>query len=208
MGAAILLALLLPATALAHPERPSFYPNFNRSSGTFGPHFGSVPQYRTTGPAIVVCKSDSERRLRNIFGSRTSAFRTRQALLRQCRFQHAQTDHQPGHDWHVPNQPASEAATGFGRRHVAKISAGKMGRRDGGRAGRLGHGLPRRCLEFADQPIDFVHRVICMRADSHASRPAADDDASRFQTAADVVRIAAGQLKRDDPGAVLSLARG
>ena len=90
MGALVVVGLLVPASALAHPERPSFYPNFNPSTGTFGPHIGSVPRYRTTGPAIVVCKPDSERRLRHIFGSRSAEFRVRQALFRQCRFNHIQ----------------------------------------------------------------------------------------------------------------------
>jgi hypothetical protein len=58
--AAVAVALW-PASASAHSERPTKFPD-----GT-----GSVPVYRTTGPHLVVCKSDT-----TDFTSRISAFPT------------------------------------------------------------------------------------------------------------------------------------
>ena len=54
--AALLALLAIPALAGAHAERQAHYPDHRT---------GSVPKYRTTGPAHVVCKADSERRIRN-----------------------------------------------------------------------------------------------------------------------------------------------
>jgi hypothetical protein len=77
--------LLVPAAALGHPERPSFFPDYKK---------GSVPKYRTTGPALVVCKSDSKKRINQIFkgrGPKNVKARKRQlALLKKCKFRHIQ----------------------------------------------------------------------------------------------------------------------
>ena len=72
-------ALLAVAGAAAHPERPSSFPD---------PALGKVPAYRTTGPALVVCKPDSRARVLRL---KPGAARTRSlALLSQCRFEHIQ----------------------------------------------------------------------------------------------------------------------
>ena len=74
----LLVALAWPPTALAHKERPAVFPDDAK---------GSVPVYRTTGPALVVCKPDSAERIARL----PAAARTRNlALLPQCRFAHIQ----------------------------------------------------------------------------------------------------------------------
>ena len=52
------------------------------------PTEGSVPKVRQSGPQIVVCKPDSERRLRRIFGGGME--RKRLQLLEECRFNNVQ----------------------------------------------------------------------------------------------------------------------
>ena len=47
------VALALPAGAGAHAERPTFFPD---------PDQGAFPEYRTTGPALVVCAADTKQR--------------------------------------------------------------------------------------------------------------------------------------------------
>jgi hypothetical protein len=76
--------LAVPATSLGHSERESFYPNFNRDTKTFGPATGSVPKYRTTGSSLVVCKSDSEDRIRRHLSGTLE--RKNLSLLERCRF--------------------------------------------------------------------------------------------------------------------------
>ena len=44
-------ALALPAGAGAHAERATFFPD---------PDQGAFPEYRTTGPALVVCAADTQ----------------------------------------------------------------------------------------------------------------------------------------------------
>lgn len=61
VACALLAALLLPAGALGHPERPSFFPDHRKRE---------VPEHRTSGPALVVCKPDSAKRIRQIFKGR------------------------------------------------------------------------------------------------------------------------------------------
>ena len=58
LAAALLAGLALAATASAHPERPSFYPNYA----------GKVPQYRTTGPTRVVCTGATAGRIARMGG--------------------------------------------------------------------------------------------------------------------------------------------
>jgi hypothetical protein len=92
--AALVLALLVPASALGHAERPSYYPNFDPQSRTFGPAFGGVPSYRRGGPKLVVCKPTSRLRIKRSFRGRGRRMRRlrrqRLRLLRQCRFRHIQ----------------------------------------------------------------------------------------------------------------------
>ncbi len=51
-----LAALLVPAAALSHPERPAHFPNHEK---------GDVPDKPQGKPDLVVCKSDSEERIRD-----------------------------------------------------------------------------------------------------------------------------------------------
>jgi len=50
-------AALLPASAGAHSERPTFFPD---------PNLGDFPQFRTTGPRYVVCRPDSRQRIESM----------------------------------------------------------------------------------------------------------------------------------------------
>ena len=76
----LLVALVLPASALGHAERATFFPDHT---------LASVPKYRTTGPARVVCKPDSAKRIRRIFApGRKRDTRLRQ--LRSCKYRHIQ----------------------------------------------------------------------------------------------------------------------
>lgn len=87
-AAAVWALAALPSTALAHAERPSYYPNFDPITKSFGDPFGAVPEIRNSGPRLVVCKKDSARRLRREFSG--ARLRTRLALLERCRFEHIQ----------------------------------------------------------------------------------------------------------------------
>lgn len=80
-----LLALALPALALGHAERATFFPDKSK---------GRVPVYRTTGKSHVVCKSDSAALIRRSWAgkgprrSRVRALRLKQ--LRRCAYRHIQ----------------------------------------------------------------------------------------------------------------------
>lgn len=78
-AAALLLALLIPAAASAHPERLTAF--------TF-PVKGEVPTYRTTGPKLVVCKANSRALLRKSYAGKRyrRTLAKRLALLSQCRY--------------------------------------------------------------------------------------------------------------------------
>lgn len=78
VGVILLVARAWPPVALAHNERPVSFPDHTK---------GSVPVYRTTGPALVVCKPDSAGRIARL----PAAARARNlALLPQCRSSHIQ----------------------------------------------------------------------------------------------------------------------
>jgi hypothetical protein len=79
--ASLAIALVLPAAALAHPERGTKFPM---------PHPGNVPNFRTTGSLLVVCKSDSLSRLKFGFRGDRAGLRTRVKQLRSCRFRNIQ----------------------------------------------------------------------------------------------------------------------
>ena len=82
-----LLALLvaIPSAALGHAERATFYPE--RS-------VGEVPEPRTTGRTLIVCKSDSAKRIRSSWkgkgAKRTKQRRAVSKLVSKCRFRHLQ----------------------------------------------------------------------------------------------------------------------
>jgi hypothetical protein len=72
------VAVLVPAAALAHVERPTSFPD---------PARGAVPPVRTSGKSLVVCKPDSRVRIERLKG----LVRERNAaLLRQCAYRHIQ----------------------------------------------------------------------------------------------------------------------
>ncbi|MDQ1698710.1 MAG: hypothetical protein QOG34_573 [Frankiaceae bacterium] len=72
---AVLLSMLVPAVAAAHPERLTAF--------TF-PVKGKVPAYRTSGPSNVVCKASSAKILRKTFTG--AALKARLTTLGRCRF--------------------------------------------------------------------------------------------------------------------------
>ncbi|WP_205695781.1 right-handed parallel beta-helix repeat-containing protein [Conexibacter sp. SYSU D00693] len=82
---ALLAALLLTATAQAHPERPTKFPD---------PNGATVPEVRTSGPVLVVCNAGSGTAIKKVFkgkGRKTTKLRRqRLALLKKCRFKHIQ----------------------------------------------------------------------------------------------------------------------
>jgi hypothetical protein len=82
--ALVALVLALPASALGHAERDAYFPDHR---------LGKVPKYRTSGPALVVCKADSGKRIRALGGGgkRARAARGRNlTLLRACEHRHIQ----------------------------------------------------------------------------------------------------------------------
>ncbi|MDX6640910.1 MAG: hypothetical protein QOF12_1921 [Solirubrobacteraceae bacterium] len=79
--AALLLCLLIPAAALAHPERITSF--------TWPVH-GQVPVYRTTGPSNVVCKANSGALLRKEFAGNKKLLSQRLTLLKRCRYSNIQ----------------------------------------------------------------------------------------------------------------------
>src|SRR5215210_7890089 len=78
-------ALLIPAGAGAHAERPTSFPDDT---------LGSVPKYRPSGdgPSIVVCKGHSAKRINSLYkGPKLRRQRAAKlALVRQCRFRNIQ----------------------------------------------------------------------------------------------------------------------
>jgi hypothetical protein len=78
-AAALLLALLIPAAAAAHPERLTAF--------TF-PVKGKVPVYRTSGPSNVVCKANSAKLLRKTYAAKKygKTLKARLATLKRCAF--------------------------------------------------------------------------------------------------------------------------
>jgi hypothetical protein len=75
VSGAVLAALVVAAPAAAHDERPPIYPD-----GT-----GSVPAYRTDGPALLVCKTDGADFARRIAAFPTDVRARNQALFAECR---------------------------------------------------------------------------------------------------------------------------
>src|SRR3954451_2854141 len=75
--AAVAVALLLPGTAAAHPERITAF--------TF-PATGHVPDYRAHGPSNVVCKSNSRKLVKREFKGNRRLLKRRLATLSRCRY--------------------------------------------------------------------------------------------------------------------------
>src|SRR3954462_4598322 len=81
--AAVAVALLLPGTAAAHPERITAF--------TF-PATGHVPDYRAHGPSNVVCKSNSRKLVKREFKGNRRLLKRRLATPPR---------------WRYPNLPAA-----------------------------------------------------------------------------------------------------
>ena len=75
---AVALAALatLPASAGAHAERATFFPD---------PNQGAFPEYREDGPELVVCTRDSGRYIRDLVEN-SAVRRENEELLSKCRF--------------------------------------------------------------------------------------------------------------------------
>jgi hypothetical protein len=81
IGIAAVTVLALPAVVLGHPERHTVFPDMSD---------GAVPKYRTSGPANVVCKPDSEKRIKRSFRGRPGATAERLKLLDRCEYRNIQ----------------------------------------------------------------------------------------------------------------------
>ena len=82
--ALVVLAVLIPVSASGHAERDAYFPDHK---------LGKVPKYRTTGPSLVVCKSDSAKRIARMGGAGRKARAARRhnlALVDRCRYSHIQ----------------------------------------------------------------------------------------------------------------------
>ena len=79
---ALALALLAATGVQGHPERPTLYPPLNQAS---------VPEFRTTGRALVVCKRSSKKRLKRSWAGRPRKLKKRLRLLKRCRYRHIQS---------------------------------------------------------------------------------------------------------------------
>ena len=73
LAALMIVSAVGAASAYGHAERLSYYPNHK---------LGSVPKYKRTGSALVVCKTDSGARIRRLLSGR--AERRNLALLKRC----------------------------------------------------------------------------------------------------------------------------
>jgi hypothetical protein len=73
------LTAIAAGSAYGHAERLSYYPDHK---------LGKVPKYRTTGTALVVCKRNSEQRIRRQLSG--PAERRNLRLLERCRYSHIQ----------------------------------------------------------------------------------------------------------------------
>jgi len=78
LAALAAVALAMPAGAGAHAERATFFPD---------PDQGAFPEYRTTGPELVVCTDTTKRRIK-AFRGRLRA--QHQRLLRDCEYNNIQ----------------------------------------------------------------------------------------------------------------------
>lgn len=86
-GLSFVALVVIAPLALGHPEHPTLFPTVAQAKTAH------VPRYRTRGKFVVVCQSDSGRRIRRIFkGRRHAKQRKRQLkMFRHCRFHSIQT---------------------------------------------------------------------------------------------------------------------
>jgi len=81
-GVAVGVTAFGPALAAGHPERPTAFPV---AADGFPPQ-QDVPAYRSKGPSVVVCKSDSATRLKSMFAGDMRLLKRRVATLKRCHF--------------------------------------------------------------------------------------------------------------------------
>jgi Periplasmic copper-binding protein (NosD) len=79
IGVAVLA--LVPTGASSHPERPTAFPVANGV-----PPREPIPAYRSRGPSNVVCKADSNRRVKQLFKNDKRLLKARLRTLKRCRF--------------------------------------------------------------------------------------------------------------------------
>jgi hypothetical protein len=79
--AAALVAMLVPTLAAGHAERKTNFPDFR---------LGAVPKNRTSGPSLVVCKSDSLKRTKRSWRGDKRTTRKMLRILKRCKFQDIQ----------------------------------------------------------------------------------------------------------------------
>ena len=79
LAALTLVSAIGAASAYGHAERLSYYPNHK---------LGSVPKYKRSGPALVVCKANSGARIRRLLSGR--AERRNLSLLKRCAYRDIQ----------------------------------------------------------------------------------------------------------------------
>jgi len=72
------------SSAVAHPERSTEFPDASK---------GSVPKYKHVKSPLIVCKSNSGKRIKAIFRGKANArtLRSRLRALEKCRFRHIQS---------------------------------------------------------------------------------------------------------------------
>jgi hypothetical protein len=79
--AAVAALVALPSPALGHAERKTDFPDYK---------LGKVPQNRTSGPSVVVCKKDSRARTKRSWRGDARSTRKMLRILKRCRFEHIQ----------------------------------------------------------------------------------------------------------------------
>jgi len=119
---AALATLIAPLAAQAHPERDTRFPD---------PALGRVPDVRTSGPAEVVCKPDSEQRILRSFGVRTTQTSTarvraaiRNASARHIRIIHRQMHRSAAHRRkfsRAQHRKAAHRRAAHERNHLRKV---------------------------------------------------------------------------------------
>ena len=93
-GLGAMIALALPASAGAHAERATFFPD---------PNLGDFPEYRTDGARRIVCKKDTRQRIQEL---PSEIRRYNQKLLPRCGYRSIQDAiNQSGNDTRILVMP-------------------------------------------------------------------------------------------------------
>ena len=78
---AVFALVALPGLALSHAERKTDFPDYK---------LGKVPQNRSSGPSLVVCKKDSLQRTKRSWRGDARSTRKMLRILKRCKFEHIQ----------------------------------------------------------------------------------------------------------------------